>query len=237
MDNNGAERYIVRENVAEAPAVVTLRLAREDGAAHRFVPGQFVTVYFPELGTPQGKAYSISSTPDETELAITIKRIGTFSNRLCDMVPGDTLTASSPYGYFYSDSSDTTLVMAAGGIGITPFRAIILHALQKTPARKLILFYSARTATDFAFKHLLDECKEKYPACRIEYFVTRETPAPEGAHIGRMSAEALAAAGGGDTAAEFMLCGSIPFVRDLWRGLRAAGVGEDRIYTEAFFSH
>ncbi|MDE2079389.1 MAG: hypothetical protein KGI73_03320 [Patescibacteria group bacterium] len=234
--DNGAERYILRENVAEAPNIKTLKLAREDGAPHRFIPGQFITVYFPELGTPQGKAYSISSAPDETEIAITVKRIGVFSNRLADLRPGDTVEASTPYGYFYSDSNETPLVMAAGGIGITPFRSIILDSLKKTPKRKLSLFYSARTAADLAFKSVLDEC-ERRSTCRVQYFVTREVAAPRGMASGRMSATALAAAAEGDATAEFMLCGSIPFVRDLWRGLRAEGIDEGRIYTEAFFSH
>jgi len=35
--------------------------------------------------------------------------------------------------------------------------------------------------------------------------------------------------------AHFLVCGSLPFVRDVWQKITAAGVDESHISTEAFF--
>ena len=43
--------------------------------------------------------------------------------------------------------------------------------------------------------------------------------------------------GDGIADAEFMICGSISSIRDMWKGLRDLGIPEETIYTEAFFSH
>jgi ferredoxin-NADP reductase len=34
---------------------------------------------------------------------------------------------------------------------------------------------------------------------------------------------------------EILICGSIQFTRDVWKGLKNTGLSEDIIYTEAFF--
>ena len=36
--------------------------------------------------------------------------------------------------------------------------------------------------------------------------------------------------------ARFLVCGSLPFVRDVWQKLTAAGVDESHISTETFFA-
>lgn len=229
------KKYTVVEKVQEAPGVFTLKFT--SGETPPYVPGQFITVYFPELGTPEGKAYSISSAPDEGALAITVKQIGEFSNRLCSLEPGDTVEASAPCGYFFSESNTSTLVMLAAGIGISPFRSMMRGALKKNPARKLLLLCSSRAAADIIFRETLDGLQAAETAVRVEYFITREEPVPQGMVRGRMTPEAVIQAVGAAPDPEFFICGSIPFVRDLWRGLKWAGVSEDRLYTEAFFSH
>ncbi|MBI3573988.1 hypothetical protein HY090_02975 [Candidatus Kaiserbacteria bacterium] len=237
MEHEPNETYVVREKIFETPTVCTLKLAHSDGSIPAFVPGQFITVYFPELGTPQGKAYSISSAPSEKTIAITVKQIGAFSHRLSSMNSGDTLSASLPYGYFYSESAASTLVMLAAGIGIAPFRGMIMDALANNPTRKLVLCCSNRTEMDITFRNALKECSERFPNCSVNHFITREETAPEGTTKGRMSAPAVLQIVGSAPDPEFLLCGSISFVRDMWRDLCAASVPEEKIYTEAFFSH
>lgn len=231
--------YIVKEKIAESATVSTLRLALLDGKIPAYHPGQFITVYFPESGTPEGKAYSMSSAPHEGALSITVKAMGDFSDRLCALRPGDEVTASLPYGYFYSESPESELVMIAGGIGVTPFRSMIKDSLGHKPSRKLGLFHSSRTYDDLVFKKELDEIQGKHENFKAFYYVTREKcPDPSVIHS-RMSISDILGAGSNKriSAREFLVCGSIPFVGDIWKGLRAAGVPEEMIYTEAFFSH
>lgn len=224
--------YIVRESRQESYDTVTLSLSCEKGSVPSFVPGQFISIYFPELNTPEGKSYSISSPPGKKTVEITIKGIGEFSNRLCAMRPGDRIIGSSPYGFFYSEQDDTDLILIAGGIGITPFRSMIAHALEHEPGRNITLFQSGRTLADLIF----DEEMANASGLSTHYFVTRENVSSTRITPRRMEAKDII-----DTCrpelGEFFICGSIPFVRDLWHGLKSHGVAEDRIYTEAFFSH
>jgi ferredoxin-NADP reductase len=235
MLTDDKKTYAVTNAPAEAPGVTTLEFSCAEGAPP-YVPGQFLTVYLPELATPEGKAYSIASAPHEP-LRITVRARGEFSQRLCAMRPGDSLLASAPSGYFYSESATSTLVMIAAGIGIAPFRSVMLDSVRKNPARRLVLFYSNRTTADIVFRDALDSLAAANPAVAVHHFITRENDLPAGMTRGRISAEAVVHEIGDAPDPEFFICGSIEFVRDLWRGLKSAGISEDRLYTEAFFSH
>jgi ferredoxin-NADP reductase len=237
MQQEPRESYIVREKTAEAPGVFTLKLSRGDGTIPKYTPGQCITVYFPESGTPEGKAYSISSAPWEGTMNITVRAIGEFSNRLCAMKPGDRVVGSAPLGYFYSESSERPLVMLAGGTGIMPFRSMIMDAARNNPSRDLMLLYSSRTMSDIIFGDLFDEVWAARGHFDVRYFVTREKNLPKPIIEGRMGADAVLDATPEPSNTEFLLCGSIPFVRDMWRGLRERGVPEEALYTEAFFSN
>jgi nitric oxide dioxygenase len=236
MQSEYKEQYVVLGNTAEAPNVSTLTLALAAGGIPRFTAGQFITVYFPDTGTAEGKAYSISSAPDEPSLSITVRAIGEFSNRLCAMRPGDTITASLPYGFFSSEYENSTLVLLAAGIGITPFRSIIRDAIKKNPERKIMLFYSSRKIADAVFKNEFDALQRSNKNFTARYFVTRESDVHGVALNRRMRPEDILAALDNSNNLEFLICGAIPFVSDVWRGLHAGGVSTDVIYTEAFFS-
>ncbi len=229
--------YVVTENRPEAPGVATLSLAVPEWYLPAFIPGQYITVYFPETGTPEGKAYSISSAPHEGRLEITVRGIGEFSNRLLKAKRGDKILGSQPYGYFYSEASDTPLIMVAAGIGITPFRSIILETLKKNPGRKLFLFHSSRSLADTVFKNEFDVLTKTHHHFKLVNFITRESTELPNTISERMTAAKILEMVGKQQLAEYMLCGPISFTRDLWRGFRALGVSEEALYTEAFFSH
>ena len=229
-------RYIVREIIAEAPGVSTLQLSLSNGSVPKHTPGQFITVYAPELGTPEGKAYSISSAPHEKTLDITVKEMGKFSHYLCSRKIGEEVEGSLPYGYFFSESRMSTLALICGGIGIAPFRSMLQASAHDTPRRSMALFCSNRTAQDIIFKKTLDGLGENNKNIKVFHFLTREKAGPPVIN-GRINAKAILESLDNVQPVEFLLCGSISFVRDLWRDLRANGVPEESIYTEAFFSH
>ncbi len=237
MNINAPKRtYNITGDREEAPGVKTL-LFFSEGGNPPFIAGQFITVYFPELGVPEGKAYSISSVPSDKGLSITVKALGQFSNRLFGMRAGDSFLGSDPYGFFYSEEKDTPLVMLAVGIGITPFRSLITHALAENPKRSILLCYGNRTAGDIVFKKEFDELMARFEGVRVRHFLSRETAPPVWAEKGRMTIPRILLLVKELEKTEFMLCGSISFIRDMWQGLRASGIGEERIYTEAFFTN
>jgi ferredoxin-NADP reductase len=234
MPEGNKKKYTVTNTHAETPGVVSLELACEGGAP-LYIPGQFITVYMPEQGSPEGKAYSISSASNEP-LRITVEERGQFSRHLCALKAGGSFLASEPEGYFYSESDTSTLIMLAAGIGIAPFRSVLLASLQKNPTRRIVLLYSSRTMQNIIFREELEKLAAKHKAFEVHHFITREEHVPEGVTKGRMSAEAILKKMGNAPDPEFFICGSISFVRDMWKGLKTAGVEEERLYTEAFFA-
>lgn len=226
--------YTVEEVIKETANVSTLKLSCEGGLPP-YKAGQFITVFFPETGHMEGKSYSISSSPSEKTLNLTVKGMGAFSNKLLAKQPGDTITGSLPYGYFYSESDTSSLVILTGGIGIAPFRSMILHVLEKHPGRKILLLYSNKTKDSIIWKKEFDELAAKSGgALTLHYYLTQEET-PEGMIPGRIIVDDIAKELHLHDDAEFFLCGSIAFVRDYWKGLKEAGVLEEKIYTEAFF--
>lgn len=237
MKQNESTRYVVQEVKREALGVRTLFLTDASGTIPDFSPGQFINVFFPETHTPEGKAYSISSPPGADTLSITVRAIGEFSKRLCGMEPGHTIQASLPYGFFRPEYDDSRLVMLASGIGVTPFRSMLLNEARHRPNRHITLLHSVRTAADAVFRDEFETLKTSLPHLTLSYFVTREEVPPAVGLARRMTVtDAL------DNApyrehAEFLICGSISFTRDMWKALHKEGVPDDSLYTEAFFFH
>lgn len=232
QENNST--YIVKEVVQETTNVVTLKLSTDDGIPP-YRAGQFITVFFPETGHVEGKSYSISSAPHEKYMSITVKEIGTFSKKLCAKKVGDTITASRPYGYFYSESETSSLVIITGGIGIAPFRSMILDVLSKSKERRIVLFYANKTRASIIFKQEFDELsKTANGRFVIQYHITQEDDGSDACH-GRILASEIMKHGKQAPNPEFFICGSISFVRDYWRALKTEGISDEQIYTEAFF--
>lgn len=236
MNETPTKKYEIIGTKEEAPGTVTLCIRSKSGKPD-FRAGQYITVYFPELGVPEGKAYSLSSAPEEPSLSITVKAMGQFSNRLCSMRTGETFLGSDPYGFFFSEEKKTPLVMLASGIGITPFRALIRAYLTEDPRRDILLCYGNRTESDIMFREAWKILESTHPSFHTVHFISRQDTMPSHFEKGRMSAERVLPLVHEPERSEFMLCGSISFVRDLWRGLRAAGIAEEKIYTEAFFTN
>ena len=237
MMHKETEQYIVQRTERETDDVSTIYLWPEKEKRVAYIPGQFITVYLPESGTPQGKAYSISSAPCEHTIALSVQAMGEFSRHLTSLSPGDIVHGSLPYGYFYSESEDSDLVLIAAGIGIAPFRSQIIEMLSKNPRRNITLFYSAKTTKDIVFKKEFDRLESIYKTVRILYHITREKHVGQKMNLGRISGKKIMSVIGKKSTTEFFICGGISFTRDIWRDLRQQGVPEEMICTEAFFSH
>lgn len=223
------EKYIVIKKTKETHNVVTLDLALIDGSFPEYTPGQFINIFFDKFSSPEGKAYSISSSSKEKRFSITIMGIGEFSNRLSSLNAGEIICATLPCGYFFSESQDSHLVLISSGIGITPFRSMIMNTNNN---RRFSLYSSYRHTDDILFRKEMNNISN----LNIIYYITREVVTSEYVNHRIHPSEILRNVTE-IKKTEFMICGSIEFTRDMWRGLKDLGVSEDTIYTEAFFSH
>jgi hypothetical protein len=118
----------------EATSVKTFRLAAQDrlDLPFTYFPGQFLTLSASIDGETVRRSYTIASSPTQAHyVSVTVKREdqGVFSRFLHDSIKeGDTLDVSGPNGKFtFSGSEAESIVLIAGGVGITPMMSVIRY--------------------------------------------------------------------------------------------------------------
>lgn len=126
--------------------------------------GQYLTIDLP-VEDPRGKRrpFTISSSPTEKGFVTITTRPGPspFKQTLNSLSIGSKVVSKAPFGNFIlpADNSKSVL-MLAGGIGITPFRSMIKFACDTQLPLAMTLLYSNRTPEDIPFKtecdHLCD---------------------------------------------------------------------------------
>jgi nitric oxide dioxygenase len=140
----------VVEKVPETADVVTFRVRRTDDRMVRTsLPGQYVSVRvrMPD-GVLQPRQYSLTRADDGEHRQFAVKRVrgngspaGEVSTLLIDqIVVGDVLTLSPPFGDVVLDDSGRPLVFASAGIGITPMAGMLSHLVaagSRAPVRVL----------------------------------------------------------------------------------------------------
>lgn len=204
----------------ESPDVVTLYFVRP----FDFIAGQYISVYFDDVDVPEGKAYSLSSRPTDTFASITIKDVGgPFSSRLCGKKAGDTLTISRAYGHF-NPRTESPLVGIAAGVGLSPVWSILASNDRTSHA----LHYGNKTDKHISFHDELTKLETT-----VTHYISRQADTLY--HYGRMEVEHIVAVAEDD--AHYLICGSVDFVRDIFRKLEANGVSRKKISTEIFFEH
>lgn len=223
---------VITRVVQETPRVKTLFFTVHGGVLP-FTAGQYISVYFENSPVKAGKAYSLSSTPWDEEMSITVKEIGDYSRRLVNLKAGDSLLISNPYGFF-NVRSEAPIVAMVAGVGISPVWSIVRDELRAKPKRPVRVLCSAPTVRDLVFQTALRRMSKKHAALQIDSYVTQQTVVDDGIHNRRMTVI-------DDTTsmerseAMFYICGSQDYVKSLWRQLVEAGVEETRIATEIFF--
>lgn len=231
--------FILRDKVIEANDVITLKFSPVEGQIFSFISGQFVNIYFlDDRCEGQGKPYSISSVFGDDFLNITVKKIGKFSGALHDLKIGEKVRASDSQGYFYPDNKISEIVFLAGGIGITPFYSIIKDCFKNQKNKNIILFYSNKTKADAVFLNELEGLENSWGNFKMISAFTRSEEKISGVknqEIERIGVDMLKKYLKVLDGKYYFICGSIGFVRDLWKELKENGISEDFIRVESFY--
>lgn len=242
MHQQNKNPYRVVDKNKELDNVTTIKFVLDkDSTVPTFIAGQYIDIYVEDQNTTEGKSYSISSSPEDSFLSITVKEMGQFSKYLINLNIGDVIQASEPYGYFYTENNQSNLIFVIAGISITPAMSMIRYFSKNNPERKIYLFYSSSLREQIIFKKELDEIVKNNSNIKVTHFITKESVVHEGYATGRITPSFIVKEINNifsdDSENEYFICGSIAFVRDMWDGFRKEDINEEQIYTEAFFSH
>ncbi|HVW96112.1 MAG TPA: ferredoxin--NADP reductase [Mucilaginibacter sp.] len=157
------------ENIKwELADTATFYLREISGNKVVFGAGQFITLVFHHHQQEIRRSYSLSSSPDEELLAITVKRIpnGEISRfLLTKMTVGDILNAVEPAGKFtLSDSAqERDIVLFAAGSGIAPVFSLLKYALTRPGKSCFLLIYSNASRASILFDRELQALAQSYP--------------------------------------------------------------------------
>lgn len=142
--------------------------------------GQYIQLVIPHKNADnrgEKRFFTISSAPFEKNVTITTRleqnASSTFKNALKNLEAGQVVECSEAKGGFQVENTDKKLVFIAGGIGITPIRAILLNLVHKKALFHADLLYAGRN-TSFAFKDELEQIKAEGQDLSIYYFIEPE---------------------------------------------------------------
>ncbi|AOJ90391.1 pyridoxamine 5'-phosphate oxidase [Burkholderia sp. MSMB0856] len=224
--------------VDEARAIRSFHFEAADGdALPTYEAGQHLTlrVALPGSDAPTIRSYTLSDAPGAPRYRITVKREGRVSAWLHDHAQaGMTLDAQMPRGRFTFDvASPRPAVLVSAGIGITPMIAMLRRALADDKAsRRIVFVHGARDTADRPFAAELTRIADAGARVSLHWFDSR--PQRDGAaRPGRIDIAQLKRILPFDDY-DFYLCGPSAFMRDLYDGLRALNVPDERIRFEAF---
>lgn len=157
-------RLIDRTQVADG----TLAFAFERPAGFEFTAGQYLTITLPDplYNDEKGnsRTFSIASPPqDAGRLVIATRMTGSALKRSLAEAPlGTPVSIFGPVGDFTLGPDPTPVVFIAGGIGITPFRSMLLDAAARGLLRPITLIYSNRIPEGAPFHEELARLARAY---------------------------------------------------------------------------
>lgn len=195
-------------------------------------PGQYVMIGLKRFG--DNHPFSISRINDNGTVEVTFKVFGTFTDALSKLTAADKIFVAGAYGNIHHDVENTKkdLVFVAGGIGITPFRAIIHDQLINSLGRDIYLFYCVKSPAYLAFDEEFVELTKLYP--NFHYKQVCELDPPPGADKGYISIATIKKAVGELDSAYYFACGPGPMMKIIKGMLKKAGVRSTEISLEEF---
>ncbi|MDZ7878354.1 MAG: FAD-binding oxidoreductase [Saprospiraceae bacterium] len=209
-----------------------------------FKAGQYLSLSIPLSNRRIKRAYSLAAwkkTPFYYELGIKKEDTGVGSSWLWEnMQTGKSLLASLPTGHFTCNTAANRLVFIAGGIGITPLRAMLHHFLDQQKRgqnkdSKIFLFYSNSYQEDVIFHQEFIKIAQKTPDFTYIPIVTRATAADNWqGETQRISVATLRHYVGNFDNTAFYMCANNDLMHKLENALLTEGVEKTKIHYESF---
>ncbi len=223
-------RFVVSQIVQDTPDSISIYVTGRELEDFKFEAGQFASWYFLSRGLWwQGHPFSFSAAPNGKYLRLTTKTLGDYSARLNQLQPGTRVIIDGPNGRFTPRTRSTNkLLMLAGGIGITPIRAMIEH-LAVEGVSDMVLVYGARSTADITFRSELELAVAHY-GIEVHYVLSDDPSQPKE----YINAEVLTRLVPDFIGREVYLCGPPPMMEGVSQTLHAAGLPVRLIHSERF---
>ncbi|MGK4473865.1 FAD-binding oxidoreductase [Aeromonas molluscorum] len=223
---------------ADTHDVVSWQLAPVAGSLPHVLAGQCVTLHTEMDGQPECRAYTLSSSPQDTHWQVTIKDVGRVSHHLHQSLQvGDEIRAEGPFGDFNLTAlpCERPLLLSAGS-GITPMWAMLRDELAKRPEADIRFIHSARSPQDVIFADELAVLAAAHPGVRHALVLEKVLEEAPPAHpwVGRLSPDMLKELVPDLLARHVYLCGPAPYMAAVSSILAELGLPAEQLHQESF---
>jgi ferredoxin-NADP reductase len=214
----------------------------EKPANFAFEAGQFVdiTLLSPAETDAEGdtRHFSIASAPFEDTLMIATRMRDSAFKRVLKTLPlGTDVKIEGPFGDLRLHNNATRpAVVMSGGIGITPFRSILLQAERERRSHQIFFFYANRRPEDASFLDEMVRLERENPSFTFVPTMTEmdKSVLPWEGERGRIDQQLLTRYLNGVSSAIYYVTGPPGLVNGLRTILKTSGIDADDIRTEAF---
>lgn len=261
MSEKGFHALIVSNIQHETTDTVSISFSvpSELKEAFQYKQGQYLTLKFNIKGKEERRAYSMSSSPLEEDLTVSVKRVvkGVVSNHINDNLKvGDKVEVMPPEGKFYvplQEENQKTYYLFGAGSGITPLFSIIKTTLEQEPQSTIFLYYGNRNEASIIFKDQLAALSKRYEGqLLVEHILSQpklEKQGGLGGFFKKAKPSWTGKTGRIDSAkvktyleenpirgksAEYLICGPAGLITGVESTLKANGVNEKSIHREYF---
>ena len=207
--------------------------------------GQYITIKTPGNGEENRRAYSISSSPHDNILTISVKKVddGKVSNYINnDLKVDDHIEVMPPLGNFTIEpnpNNENHYLLIGAGSGITPLMSIIKTVLNQEPKSKVNLIYQNRNEESIIFKSELERLQSEFSdrLSVVHYLSKPETDYTE--NIGRLDSIKILnhvkrIAGDNLFKTEFFICGPQGLMAESELALKNLLIASYKIHKESF---
>ena len=221
-------RLRVDRIVPEAPGVTSILLRGRHLDELSVEAGQFFRWRFLTGKTWRAAPpFSVSAAVDGDLLRVTVKALGSGSTLLQSIEPGTRVLAEGPYGAMTARKrTRRSVLLIAGGVGITPMRALFEEL--EVDGGRLTLLYRASSPEDVVFRDELEEIAALRGADIIWVLGRSSDPATSmaGDNLRRLVPDVAER--------DVYLCASPRFATAVREGLAGAGLPAARLHEEVF---
>jgi ferredoxin-NADP reductase len=219
-----------------AEGTIAMRFTKPEGFDH--TAGQHTVIHLGGdvglEGEDREHMFTIASAPHEQELlfATRIKdRDSVWKGAVQRLAPGTRVELDAPDGEFVFDDTGQPAVFLTGGIGVTPFRSMLMDLEHRGERRDVTMLYSNKSPEEAAFLEELEALE--FPGFRFVPTMTQAPDAWQGERR-RIDADMLREHVPNLRESRAYIAGPPGMVRDLRRFLLAEGLDRKAIRTEEF---
>lgn len=212
--------------IPEAPGVVSVVVQGRHLHELEARSGQFFRWRFLSRGTwLTAHPFSLSAPPVGNRLRLTVKALGDGSTLIHDIAIGTRVVAEGPYGAMTaSRRTRRDVLLIAGGVGITPMRALF-QTLPLDAGQDLVLLYRANSSDELVFREELDALAASRQA-RVVYLLG------DNPHL--LSARSLTRLVPHLPSRDVYLCGPPGMAAEVRRSLTETGLPPTHLHEERF---